>query len=442
MHLSITPDVLHQLYQGVFKHAVTWCQELLTAEELDSRLRCLPPAYGIRHFRNGISSLSQISGKERKEMARVLLACLVGKVSKSTMLTFRSLLDFIYLAQYPTHDDTTLEYMEDALKMFHANKQVLVNLGIWDDFNIPKIHSLLHYVQSIRLFGMTDNYNTEMFERLHIDFVKDTWRASNHRDEFPQMMRWITRNEKMALYEMFQRECQAEEDAEHPEDEEHAETAGTSIKIAKYAPAPQQNLAMVQTRHHAPGFTTALVQFINTLQPDSLRLNRQDLSRTWLPFQCVDVFHKFAFTPYELDDRRIDIDVSNCFYTGTRAGRMKVIFALPRKLPVVQGGGSAPPWWPRGPLAYVEWYTRFAPAADSSHLMYSVKKPPSSSNGLSQGKIIPLSQIRQSCQLTPIFPSGPCGTVPDSWSSENMLEMASTFYVNNWGGLYAYQTLW
>ncbi|KAH9910236.1 uncharacterized protein B0H18DRAFT_896286, partial [Fomitopsis serialis] len=375
IHLSITPDVLHQLYQGVFKHVVTWCQELLTAEELDSRLRCLPPAYGIRHFRNGISSLSQISGKERKEMARVLLACLVGKVSKSTMLTFRSLLDFIYLAQYPTHDDTTLEYMEDALKTFHANKQVLVDLGIRDDFNIPKIHSLLHYVQSIRLFGTTDNYNTEMFERLHIDFAKDAWRASNHRDEFPQMMRWITRNEKMALYEMFQRE-----QPPHSVTTEGVDIAGTSIKIAKYAPAPQQNLAMVQTRHHAPGFTTALVQFINALQPDSLRLNRQDLSRTWLPFQRVDVFHKFAFTPYELDDGRLTLML---------AGRVKVIFALPRKLPAVQGGGSAPPWWPRGPLAYVEWYTRFAPAADSSHLMYSVKKPPSSSNGLPQGRLFP-----------------------------------------------------
>ena len=75
IHLSTTPDVLHQLYQGVFKHLVSWCQDLLSPEELDRRLRCLPPSYGIRHFKNGISALAQISGKERKEMARVLLAC-------------------------------------------------------------------------------------------------------------------------------------------------------------------------------------------------------------------------------------------------------------------------------------------------------------------------------------------------------------------------------
>ncbi|KAF9020721.1 hypothetical protein BDZ89DRAFT_911476, partial [Hymenopellis radicata] len=33
IHLSITPDVLHQLYQGVLKHLISWCQILMTEEE-------------------------------------------------------------------------------------------------------------------------------------------------------------------------------------------------------------------------------------------------------------------------------------------------------------------------------------------------------------------------------------------------------------------------
>ena len=35
IHQVITPDVLHQLYQGVFKHLVGWCQKVLGPAKLD-----------------------------------------------------------------------------------------------------------------------------------------------------------------------------------------------------------------------------------------------------------------------------------------------------------------------------------------------------------------------------------------------------------------------
>ena len=43
IHSAITPNVLHQLYQGVFKHLVNWCTRIVGAAELDRRIRCLPP---------------------------------------------------------------------------------------------------------------------------------------------------------------------------------------------------------------------------------------------------------------------------------------------------------------------------------------------------------------------------------------------------------------
>ena len=162
-------------------------------EELDSRIRTLPPAFGTRHFKNGISSLSQVSGSERKDMARILLGCLVGRIPNDVMLTFRALLDFIYLAQYPTHDDTTLKYMTDALELFHKHKDVLVELGIREHMNIPKLHSLLHYVEAIRRLGCLDGLNTETSERLHIDYAKKAYNASNNRDYLPQMTTWLQR---------------------------------------------------------------------------------------------------------------------------------------------------------------------------------------------------------------------------------------------------------
>ena len=200
IHQTITPDVLHQLYQGVFKHLVSWCQSILTKGELDKRIQNLPPGYGLRHFKFGFSGLSQVSGPERKQMAKILLGCLVGSIPTDAAQAIAALLDFIYIAQYPTHDTTTLGYLSDALERFHKYRDYFVEVGTRKHFNIPKFHSLLHYVDAIKEFGSTDNYNTEMFERLHIDFAKNGWRATNQRDELPQMIKWLSRQEKVSSF--------------------------------------------------------------------------------------------------------------------------------------------------------------------------------------------------------------------------------------------------
>lgn len=70
---SITPDVLHQLYQGVIKHIVSWICEAFGSAEIDARCRRLPPNHNIRIFSKGITSLSRVSGKEHADMCRILL---------------------------------------------------------------------------------------------------------------------------------------------------------------------------------------------------------------------------------------------------------------------------------------------------------------------------------------------------------------------------------
>ncbi|KAF9521462.1 hypothetical protein CPB83DRAFT_778694 [Crepidotus variabilis] len=98
IHNSLTPDVLHQLYQGVVKYLIEWSQTLLTNKELDVRIRSLPPVYGVHYFDNGFSVLSQISSLEQKEMVKIPLGCLVGIVPDDALVAFKALLDFIYLA--------------------------------------------------------------------------------------------------------------------------------------------------------------------------------------------------------------------------------------------------------------------------------------------------------------------------------------------------------
>jgi hypothetical protein len=109
----------------------------------------------------------------------------------------RAILKFVFLAQYPIHSTITLRMMEAALTSFHHNKHIFVSLGISTHFNIPKFYFASHYVRHIKLFGTTDNFNTEYTECLHIDLAKDAYRATNRKDEYSQMTIWLEWKEKM-----------------------------------------------------------------------------------------------------------------------------------------------------------------------------------------------------------------------------------------------------
>ena len=90
---------------------------------------------------------------------------------------------------------------------FHANKSVFVDLGIREHFKLPKLHFLNHYRRSIKLFGTTDNYDTQHSEHLHIDFAKEAYWATNRKDELSQMMIWMERKEKMEWHEAYINWC-------------------------------------------------------------------------------------------------------------------------------------------------------------------------------------------------------------------------------------------
>jgi hypothetical protein len=58
---------------------------------------------------------------------------------------------------------------------------------------IPKIHSLLHYIECIREMGSADNSDTEISEAAHKNLFTDGYRFSNKVNYIPQMLRWETR---------------------------------------------------------------------------------------------------------------------------------------------------------------------------------------------------------------------------------------------------------
>ncbi|GJE84945.1 Plavaka transposase-domain containing protein [Phanerochaete sordida] len=223
--LSIAPDILHQLLQGVVKHLVSWLKDVYDEDEIDARCRRFPPNHNVRLFFKGITKLSRLTGTEHADICRILLGLVIDLrpgdgISQASQLSLvravRAMLDFVYLAQYPIHSMQTLDALDDALARFHENKSVFVDLGIRSDFHFPKLHFCRHYRERIENLGSADNYNTEYTERLHIDMAKDAYRATNKKDEYDQMTVWLERKEKVIQYDRHikARELEAQADAD------------------------------------------------------------------------------------------------------------------------------------------------------------------------------------------------------------------------------------
>ncbi|KIO22573.1 hypothetical protein M407DRAFT_79085, partial [Tulasnella calospora MUT 4182] len=156
----------------------------------------------LRHFSKGITSIKQWTGKEQRAMESVFISAIAGGVNDNrVIIAARALLDFIYLAQLPCHTSDTLIQMTDSLEEFHRAKSVFVDNGIRAHFNIPKLHSLVHYVNSITACRAADGYNTKYPERFHIEYAKLGYQASNKREYKKQMVTWLERQEAVDLFD-------------------------------------------------------------------------------------------------------------------------------------------------------------------------------------------------------------------------------------------------
>lgn len=249
---SFPPDLLHQIHKGVFKyHLFSWCEALVGSEVIDARYKAMPAQPGLWHFKQGISGISQWTGTEAKHMEKVFIGAISDAAPSEAVRAAHALLNFIYWAQFKSVDEEQLEQMDTALATFHHFKHIFEQHNIRQDFNIPKLHSLLHYTFLIRRFGTADGYNTESPERLHIDFAKQAYRASNKRNYLIQMTTWLTRQEAMHTRRMYLDWLQANSDTEE-DDSSDTSSEGSISSTEEDGPATPNLPSEAATQNTGP----------------------------------------------------------------------------------------------------------------------------------------------------------------------------------------------
>lgn len=320
---AITPDVLHQLYQGLVKHMIAWIKSAFGETEIDARCRRLPPNHNIRVFNKGISSLARVSGTEHNQICRFLLGIIIDiplpdNISSAKLVrALRGLLDFLYLAQYPCHSTETLQLLDEALTHFHDNKDIFVTLGIRTQFNLPKLHSYRHYLHMIQEYGTTDNYNSEYTERLHIDLAKDAYRATNHKDEYSQMTLWLERREKILQHANYVHWRLAGDPLPQsclPPDMQYAR----EYKMTKHPSVKAVTINALRDDYGASFFRAALARYIVLhTRPDATTRAQVEhaAAHVYIPFTSLPVFHKVRYNAVDSaghKDESVTIDSVHC----------------------------------------------------------------------------------------------------------------------------------
>jgi hypothetical protein len=254
------PDMLHTMRISMLKDPMEWLQSFLKDHK---RFDCFNNLWlsvlsyltmTAPHIAYG--KVSRWTGKEFKRMSTFLLAVLRAALHGPTpaqrgvfdraLLCTHALLGFFFYASYTSHDQATLDLMQNALRRFHEHRDVFRQyLSIkrttavarelrtelikqreaaltqrrlegllpatlrderhsWDAFidaevvdfaedgahwNFPKLHLMLHFRDQVHRFGSLGQWSTEIGKSSHRRQIKDGYNAGNRAgDVYVQMI--------------------------------------------------------------------------------------------------------------------------------------------------------------------------------------------------------------------------------------------------------------
>ncbi|KAI6014893.1 hypothetical protein BKA83DRAFT_4061372, partial [Pisolithus microcarpus] len=225
----LTPEVLHHFHHLFWDHDLQWCSIVLGPAEIDYRFSLIQTPVGYHSFREGVSKLKQVTGRDHRAVQRYIVGVIAGAVPPKFLLSINALLSFRYLAQMPRFDHDALARVETALKTFHDNKAAIISSGRRQGSNgplqhweIPKLELLQHVVSSIHNSGAVMQWTADVTEHAHVTEIKQPARAGNNQDYYAQIAQHLDHSEKCFRFDLATRLASAEQ-GESGEDDEDQE---------------------------------------------------------------------------------------------------------------------------------------------------------------------------------------------------------------------------
>lgn len=200
----LTPEPLHHWHKQFWDHDMKWAIRVVGADEIDFRFSTLQPIVGFKHFKDGVSTLKQVTGRTHRDVQRYIVGIIAGRAPPSFVIAIRALMEFRYLAQSRELDDNALSQLSALLQLFHQHKQTILTIGArvgkgnkpMDHFQIPKLELMHGVVPSVIESGAVIQWSADTTEHAHITEIKVPGRSGNNQDYNPQICRWLDRSEK------------------------------------------------------------------------------------------------------------------------------------------------------------------------------------------------------------------------------------------------------
>jgi hypothetical protein len=329
----LVSDILHQLHRFFLDHPFQWFRAIVGSSELDKRIASVQHVVGLKHFPS-LSNIGQWTGTEQRQLQRVLLPCVAGAPNVTPRATrfLRSVLDIIYLAQYPSHTETTFQAIRNAIATFHEEKSEIVRLGqilvpekpkkkkknakplsLPKHFRIPKVEMLHNLEPCIREMGSLPQFSTETTEYLHGPLVKDPFRHCNGQNATDGMCRILDRREKVADFQEYLK-WRGEEKARRKSldgtgglgqpskcDESvlSDRLENSRISITKKPHRSRITIDDAASLYGLPDLRAALADYFNIATEGSRPRGKRRIAgaNAELPFALLDVWYHFRLTP-------------------------------------------------------------------------------------------------------------------------------------------------